>query len=73
MTFPLRVLTVTVNWGAIAAILVAILLVLPLMIVGYRSLRGRICFCRYVYYLYLGHIWTGKVFLGNKSDFRKGA
>ena len=41
VTFPLRVQTVTVNWGAIASVLVAILLVVPLVVLGYQSLRRR--------------------------------
>lgn len=41
VAFPLQVRQVTVNWGAIASILVTIVLALPLVVVGYQSLRGR--------------------------------
>ena len=41
VTFPLRVQQTTVNWGAIAATLAAIVLALPIVVASYRSLRGR--------------------------------
>ncbi len=40
VTFPLKVLSqAAVNWQAVASLMVALVLALPLVIVGYRSLR----------------------------------
>ena len=41
VAFPLQVREATVNWGAVISMLVAVLLVLPLVASGYRSLRAR--------------------------------
>ena len=38
-TFPIRVVDVAINWEAVGAILVAVLLILPALAATYRSLR----------------------------------